>query len=210
MGLEGWGYSVALGYAKLRERPHIPPNPEPWKGIWSCPSWPKINHFYWLLCHNKILTNGNLQKRGYHEPSRCTLCKECRFSLQIWFDLLCNLNPKFFLPSYTPKLFTNWLNRYPSPPPKNKVIKAAWSSLPKIICWQIWLERNKRIFRNIEENPKAVEVKIKCQLKECLRDLKDDSSLSQQDIDWGSFLDLHFQKAISNVSLSKAWQIRET
>lgn len=62
----------------------------------------------------------------------------------------------------------------------------------------------------MEQTPKSVKVKIKCQLKECLRDLKDDSSLTQRDINWGSFLYLHFQKAISNASLPKAWQIRKT
>lgn len=52
--------------------------------------------------------------------------------------------------------------------------------------------------------------KVKCHLKECLIDLKDDSNLSQQDIAWGSFLDLHFQKEVRNVPPPKAWQIRES
>ena len=51
-------------------------------------------------------------------------------------------------------------------------------------------------------------VKIKFQLKECLREQKDDSRLSQQDIIWDSSLDLQFQKAASIISLFKFWQIR--
>lgn len=94
--------------------------------------------------------------------------------------------------------------------PKNKIIKAAWSVLPKVICWQIWLERNRRIFRNIEQNYKALEIKIKCHLKDCLIDLKDDSNLIQQDIAWGSFLDLNFQKDVRKFHPPKAWKIRES
>lgn len=32
-GTKGSGYTVAQGYAKLIERPHVPTNPAPWKGI---------------------------------------------------------------------------------------------------------------------------------------------------------------------------------
>jgi len=134
------------------------------------------------------LTDENLQKRGFHGPSRCSLCREkeesvthmmleCKFTLQTWFELLGIWYSNFALPSSTPELFANWLNRYPGPSPKNKAIKAAWSSLPKINCWHIWLERNKRIFRNYEQDAKLVGVRIKCQLKECLREQKDDSNL---------------------------------
>ena len=210
-----------MGYDKLRERPYVPLEPTPWQGIWRCPSWPKVDYFSWLLCHSKILTHENLQRKGFHGPLKCSLCEEnsesvthlmleCRFSMQIWFKFLHTLNSNITLPSSTAELFSKWANRYPGPPPKNQVIKAAWSILPKVICWQIWLEWNKRIFRNIEKNLKAIEIKIKCHLKECLIDLKYDSNLSQQDIAWGSFLDLRFQKDVRNAPFPKAWQIRES
>ena len=52
--------------------------------------------------------------------------------------------------------------------------------------------------------------KIKCQLKECLRDHKDDLNLTQQNKNWGSSLDLQFQKLAKSISLPKVWQIRAT
>ena len=215
-GSKAGGFSVAQGYIKLLEQPHVLPDLVPWKGIWNYPSIPKIDYFYSLLYHRKILTEDRLQKRGYHGPSRCILCKdnvectrhlmlECKFASQIWTELLGNWNSNFALPSSIPELFANWLNRYLGPFPKNKVIKAAWSSLPKIICWQIWLERNRRIFRNKEKDVKFVGVKIKCQLKDFLGEKKDDSNLCQQDIDWGASLDLQFQKVVSIISLPKEW-----
>lgn len=50
--------------------------------------------------------------------------------------------------------------------------------------------------------------KIKCLLKECLSDHKDDTNLSHQDINWGAALDMQFQKAPSKILLLKEWQIR--
>eukprot|EP00253_Pinus_taeda_P027306 PITA_27306 len=213
----GWGtptggYSIAQGYAKLCDRPHVATNPEPWKGIWHYPTLAKIYFFSWLLCHSKILTDDNLQKRGFHSPSRCNLCKvnhesvvhlmlECTFTLQIWTELLGTLSFGIVLPSSIPNIFTKWLQRYLGTPPKNKIIRVAWTALPKIICWQVWLERNKRIFRNHEQEAKLVAVKIKSQLKENLRDIKDDLNLSQQDINWGSFLGLQFQNSANSISL---------
>ena len=41
-----------------------------------------------------------------------------------------------------------------------------------------------------------------------MRDIKDDLNLSQQDINWGSYLELQFQKSANSISLLKDWQIR--
>ena len=75
-GVQASGYFVSQGYIKLCKCPHLAMNPEPWKGIWYHPPLPKIDFFNWLLCHSKILTDNNLLKHGFHEPSRCRLWKE--------------------------------------------------------------------------------------------------------------------------------------
>eukprot|EP00253_Pinus_taeda_P017362 PITA_17362 len=222
----GWGatnrgYTVAMGYKKINERPYAAPDPAPWQGVWRTPSWPKIDFFAWQLCHGRILTYDNLQRKGFHGPSMCALCNnssetithimfKCNFSKHLWRSFTQNLNSNFVMPCSTVELFSNWAARYPGLPPKNQVIKAAWATLPKITCWQIWLERNRRIFRSTKQNSKALEIKIKCQIKECLVDIKDDTNLNQQDIIWGSILDLQFQLA-DRISLPiKNWQIRKS
>jgi ribonuclease HI len=227
---KGWGpnargYVVSLGYAKLNERPYAPPppppDPAPWQGVWRFPSWPKIDFFAWLFCHGKILTYDYLQKKGFYGPSICSLCNdntettvhlilECSFSKQIWSFFVQDVDPNFVLPRSTAELFSKWAIRYPGPPPKNQIIKAAWAVLPKVICWQIWLERNRRVFRNAKQNPKALEIRIKDQLKECLIDIKDDSNLSQQDIAWGSTLDIRFTPTVRKAPTIKEWQIRKS
>lgn len=190
---KGWGlkegrYAVSKGYSKLSEKPHVPPDPAPWQGIWHIPSWPKIDFFAWTLCHGRILTYDTLQRKGFHGPSRCPLCTEnaetalhlmleCNFSIQIWASFTNKFDPNFPMPRSMVDLFSNWTNRYLGQPPKNQVIKTAWAILPKIICWQIWLERNRRIFRNASLNQKVLEIKTKCLIKECLTDINDDSNL---------------------------------
>lgn len=95
VGKKSGRYTITQGYTKCLEFPHVPPNPAPWVGIWNFPSIPKIDHFCWILCHQKILTNDRLQKIGFNQPSICILCKansetnlhlmiECNFTICIW------------------------------------------------------------------------------------------------------------------------------
>ena len=83
-----------------------------------------------------------------------------------------------------------------------------WHSLPKIICWQIWLERNKRIFRLQVQEVKLVSAKIKHQLKEILGIQLEVTNLSQQKIDWGERLGLQFAQVARQSKPSKEWKIR--
>jgi hypothetical protein len=162
-----------------------------------------------------------LQKKGFYGPSIYSLCNdntettvhlilECSFSKQIWSFFVQDVDPNFVLPRSTAELFSKWAIRYPGPHPKSQIIKATWAVLPKVICWQIWLERNIRVFRNAKQNPKALEIRIKDQLKECLIDIKDESNLSQQDISWGSTLDIRFTPTVRKSPTIKEWKIRKS
>lgn len=71
---------------------------------------------------------------------------ECKFATSIWQELLVSWKYKFIFPSSVSDLFAGWMARYLGPFPKNKTIKTTWSALPKFINWQVWLERNRRIF----------------------------------------------------------------
>lgn len=219
-GEKQFSYSVAQGYAKIKEGPHVPPNLVPWNSIQNLSSIPKIDFFCWLLCHQKIVTEDRLQKRGFLGPSRCALCKEnfesvvhislnCKFTVQVQQDLLGMWKSMPILPHVVPNLFDGWLARYPGPSPKNKIAKLAWTTLPKFISWQTQLERNRRIFRDKEQNYKVVANTIKGQLNEWLSDKKDDTNLSQDDIEFEAALNLSFQKSIIPLICLKDWQIRK-
>ena len=62
--------------------------------------------------------------------------------------------------------------------------------LPKLICWQTWLERNQRIFRDHKSDFKIVWVKIKSLLKDCAGNQLDGAALSDQDAAWSAIFDL--------------------
>jgi hypothetical protein len=143
----GWGsqsgcYSVALGYAKLLEQPHVPPNPVTWKGLWCHKTIPKIDLFCWLMCHNRILTEDRLKKRGFHGPSRCLMCfeneenvchlmLECKFVEEIWNEVLGPWRNNFTFPTSITELFANWLHSYPGVLPKNESFKGRLALLAK-------------------------------------------------------------------------------
>lgn len=221
---KGWGtsvkvYTVTRGYNKLNEIPYAPLDPAPWRDVWCIPSLPKIDFFTWQLCHTKILIFDILQKKGFYGPSICPLCREnaesavhlfleCTFSKQVWSSL--SPHPSLKLPGTMAGLFFTWALNYPGPAPKNHVIRTTWAILPKITSWQIWLERNKRTFRDTKHNHRILENKIKCQIKECLADTKDDSNLSQQDITWALTLGLQVRPADKNTPIIKDWQIRKS
>jgi hypothetical protein len=155
----------------LRAIPYAPPCPTLWKGLWKQKCIPKIDLFNWLLCHNRVLTTDNLMRKGFHGPSRCSLCLgneenaqhimlECNFALEVWGEVLSHWSVDTTLPSSIFDLHANWLHRYPGQLPNNNCFKAAWLVLPKITCWQIWLERNSRIFQGKMHNAKVIMTKI--------------------------------------------------
>ena len=89
----------------------------------------------------------------------------------------------------------------------------AWLTLPKFICWKLWLERNNRIFRGTSISPIKVVVKIKALLGDFIRSrppLSLHSPFSWEEEIWfqslnpGNFVDLPQRSPI----LQK-WEIRK-
>eukprot|EP00253_Pinus_taeda_P014353 PITA_14353 len=110
LGDQSIGYTVTQEYACLNAVPNAPIDLPPWKAVWGNPTLPKIDIFCWTLCHKKILTEDKLQSRGFCGPSRCSLCQDaeesamhliliCKFSIQVWRELMEYWNSKFKLPA---------------------------------------------------------------------------------------------------------------
>jgi hypothetical protein len=129
----------------MRAIPYAPPCPAPWKGLWKQKCIPKIGMFNWLLCHNCVLTTNNLMRKGFHGPSRCSLCLEneenaqhimldCSFTLlEVWDEVLSHWSADITLPSSIFDLHANWLHCYPGQLPNNNWFKASWLVLPKLV-----------------------------------------------------------------------------
>jgi ribonuclease HI len=80
--------------------------------------------------------------------------------------------------------------------------------LPKFVCWQIWLERNRRVFRDESLTMQFIIIKIKILWKESLGEHLSDLNLSQQDLEWGASLDLRFSGDTRQQKDIKEWKFR--
>jgi hypothetical protein len=173
------GYTVHLGYKHLIENNDIPTKSAIWKEIGNPNSLPKINILCWQLAHNKLLTGENLNKRGFLGPFRCALCANsletsdhlflhCNFSRQVINNVYLELVPNMSKPTSTRSLICKWAKHYKGSIQGNTKLSRAWKASIKFVCWQIWLARNKRIFKEKTTSPQEVTIKAIGQLSEFL------------------------------------------
>jgi hypothetical protein len=120
---------------------------------WDCPL--KVKLFFWLVVENKVLTWENLQKKGWKGPGKCYLCRDkgetsnhifvtCSFTITVWEEVkkLLKFNHGWAGTSVI-ECMQNWYSQNQNYP-----------FLPALICWNIWLDRNKSIF---EDRPPSLQ-----------------------------------------------------
>jgi hypothetical protein len=142
--------------------------------IWRAQVENKCKIFAWILLQDKILTAHNLQKRGWPYHEHCVLCNGpletglhlclcCPFAKEVW------------------SLVISWENlNLPEPRSQAQAdpmhIKAWWEETARKVpaterrrlngiviytFWNIWKERNRRIFNNTSETGLQVAARIK-------------------------------------------------
>lgn len=124
--------------------------------------------FLWLLIRQRVLTQTNLQRRGFALASQCLLCKEsvediehlfcrCPVTSQVW---------DYFRPSQDAssrgtvgEILLNWC-------PQNSSLHGTLirSFIPHALVWLLWKERNARCF---DEEGITVQQLIS-RIKECV------------------------------------------
>eukprot|EP00253_Pinus_taeda_P005630 PITA_05630 len=122
-----------------------------------------------LITEGKIITWDNIRKRGILGPSRCQLCGEqeetmehllnsCIFTSKLW-DFFANI---FNQSNRDKESITNTLHGWRNYGSNNEILYSAWALLPSFILWNVWKERNKRIFKE-EKNtfPRLLEQILK-------------------------------------------------
>eukprot|EP00253_Pinus_taeda_P019391 PITA_19391 len=125
-----------------------------WEKIWSPPIWLKISTFLWLLSHNRILTWDNLRKRKFVGPSICLNCKLeeesavhlmqiCTFGRRIWERVSFRCQKEGRVLGDINNTICNW----PHKPYQCNILNTLWQIIPGIVMWNIWKERNRRIFK---------------------------------------------------------------
>jgi hypothetical protein len=176
-----WGHSTT-GNFSVKEAYYLQGNHQShdkeniWNKVWSPFLWPKVSTFLWLTIHNRILTWDNLWKRGFIGPSICPLCQQqeetlehlfnrCPFSQWIWdqgAQAMRRMNQNRISIRDT---IENWdLLSF-----KNPILALIWLLLPGFTLWQIWKERNKRIFHSKASTPELVWGQISKIIRETIR-----------------------------------------
>jgi hypothetical protein len=127
-----------------------------------------------------------LQKRGINGPSQCALCQEveesiqhifidCKFTKETWIHILGTLHQcLIWLDTFMD--FTKWKRHYIGNLKGKTILLRCWESLPKYLCWGIWLARNKTIFDNTTNTPRQVTLKASTLL----------SAYTRQRVQWKS------------------------
>lgn len=164
----------------------------PLKLCWDGACLPKAGFFLWLAFQNRILTADRLSKFGIQGPSRCILCKQsyedsnhllyrCPYSLNCWEWLRSKLGWSVPLPKSYRDLLISW--------PCNLVkgvYSKLWNIFPSIVSWEIWKERNRRIFKNVELKVEELILKIEASIVEVINShlrkcMKEEGSFSLWD-----------------------------
>ncbi|XP_028073110.1 uncharacterized protein LOC114275296 [Camellia sinensis] len=125
----------------------------PWANlVWGSPSIPRVSFVVWMAIHERLNTGNRLHLFGLVPNPTCPLCHgpvenhshlffRCVYSSRIWGDIQVKCNISW--------LQFSWLEYvvYATKSTKGKDLKSALTKL-SFLCtvYQIWIERNRRIF----------------------------------------------------------------
>jgi hypothetical protein len=141
------------------------------EAVWKSWAPSKSKLFAWLILQNRVWSADRLQKRGWPNCGNCQLCKrvpetaphilfKCRYSLRIWNSIIHWLG----ITSVNTATWANhdsvkewWMSFIYS----NGMRRKSLVSLIMLVSWEIWNERNARVFRNIAMLPNVVVEKIR-------------------------------------------------
>ncbi|XVE96968.1 hypothetical protein REPUB_Repub02eG0269900 [Reevesia pubescens] len=126
-----------------------------WSLIWKLETLPRIKFFFWVACHNRILTRESCVLRGISNDASCPRClnavesklhllRDCPYSMSIWKHWFRGVQ----LDHFSNLSFHDWvlfnLHR------KNTFIyeDVSWPTYFSFTCWFLWKFRNKVVFED--------------------------------------------------------------
>lgn len=113
-------------------------------------------------------------------------------------------------------LHKNWDKSYSYTKKKDATINRIWKCLPSILCWQIWLARNKCIFKEQKPSLGKILSKTWSQVSEIIStngiSKMDKNNLQQEEKDWytKATLENKIETKTKNkeFSTNKRWKLR--
>ena len=133
---------------------HFPP----YSQIWKSKVPPKVKVLVWLVANGKLNTCDQIQRRSpfiCFSPHWCSLCKakeesvnhiflHCSYTIQLWWKLFQEVRVSWVIPQGCFELLSTNFEALGI----GRKAKALWGCLMSAVFWNIWLERNKRIFED--------------------------------------------------------------
>ncbi|KAF7140294.1 hypothetical protein RHSIM_Rhsim06G0103400 [Rhododendron simsii] len=165
-------YTVKRGYHKawsdyIISKPERPstsnvPGPSFWNFLWNLKIPPKLKHFWWRACRNKLATKENLVQRKCAISPICQRCgKAIESSEHILF--LCKWARKvFFASPLAGVFFPNEIGSVLAWSLKLKEEIDKGNLEPDIftktvfLCWFIWKARNDLVFQSLKQSPVSI------------------------------------------------------
>ncbi|XP_059075024.1 uncharacterized protein LOC131875037 [Cryptomeria japonica] len=122
------------------------------------PNSTKSKSLHMVDSEKRTLTGERLRRLGFLGPFRCIMCKKAEESLDhlllqcekaqtIWSFLLGKLGWMAPLPNTVLDLFSSW-----NIPSRRSVFSSLWIVVPSLVIWEIWKERNRRLFQEKEKS----------------------------------------------------------
>jgi hypothetical protein len=141
--------------------------------IWKARTEGKHRFFAWLLLQSKLLTADNLLARNWPCNPLCPLCDQdletpqhislhCVFAQQVWLQVSWWTFGRVQPPAIGSSL-TDWWNSSMQTTPKE--LKRNLAAVLIYTAWNLWKERNRRIFDHTAATPMRVMALIKEEIK---------------------------------------------
>ncbi|KAL2937830.1 hypothetical protein RDABS01_021279 [Bienertia sinuspersici] len=135
-----------------------------WVDIWVVNASPKVRHFLWRMCTESIPVRGLLKARHITESASCPWCNtheestqhalfECTRAREIWEACDCNMLLEDRADMSLCDRFMQW---------KKYGEKAC--ALGGYIVWNIWWERNRKVFEDITTLTTVIGQRIRSQV----------------------------------------------
>ncbi|XP_016178592.1 uncharacterized protein LOC107621062 [Arachis ipaensis] len=131
-----------------------------WKGL----APPQVELFIWFVLIGRVNTKERLHRFGIlrHGDNICVFCKRdvehiyhlflgCEFTWQVWCRWLSDLGRAWSIPGSLKEHFESWTGVVNRNEERNRWLRCFFA-----VIWNIWLERNRRIFNSKEGGSKEV------------------------------------------------------
>jgi hypothetical protein len=142
--------------------------------VWKVWATPKAKNHAWLALQKRLWTADRLRRRGWENCGLCQLCKQteenhdhlfvhCRYTVRIWELLKGWLGLQGFCPRLWSGLGIHewWSSMVEGSGPHRKGL----ASLLLLTVWEIWKERNARVFRHKSSPSFVIFDSIKCEAR---------------------------------------------